>query len=201
MQLLLHLFTWQVGRTSHLAFHTAKHLHSRTFVWSGHDLFMFRSGAREHGKAHFKVKCFCFVLFFPWKNLIILRQLLGEFPLWKCTCKDRGGGGKGRYLYIVKIGNFHPVLTSSLILYRLLFCRQNNHARALPVWPIPSLRQDIFIIFSFLLLKIAALSVKGNEAIYKHVSWWPSNHWVHQPQKHSFTPAFRLHSKRKVGRS
>ncbi len=34
---------------------------------------------------------------------------------WKLICKDRGkGGGKKCYLYIVKIENFHPVLTSSL---------------------------------------------------------------------------------------
>ena len=32
----------------------------------------------------------------------------------KYVRKDRGGGGKGLYLYIVKIENFHPVLTSSL---------------------------------------------------------------------------------------
>ncbi len=30
------------------------------------------------------------------------------------SVKIEGGGGMGRYLYIVKIGNFHPVLTSSL---------------------------------------------------------------------------------------
>ena len=32
----------------------------------------------------------------------------------KSVRKDRGGGGKGLYLYIVKIENFHLVLTSSL---------------------------------------------------------------------------------------
>ena len=33
---------------------------------------------------------------------------------WKSIGKDRGGGGKKLYLYIVKIGNFHPILTPSL---------------------------------------------------------------------------------------
>ncbi len=40
----------------------------------------------------------------------ILVVTAGENP----SVKIEGGGGKGLYLYIVKIENFHPVLTSSL---------------------------------------------------------------------------------------
>ncbi len=32
----------------------------------------------------------------------------------KFICKDKGGGSKWLYLYIVKIDNFHPVLTPSI---------------------------------------------------------------------------------------
>ncbi len=32
----------------------------------------------------------------------------------KLVHKDKGGGGKGLYLYIVKIGNFPEILMSSL---------------------------------------------------------------------------------------
>ena len=39
------------------------------------------------------------------------------------SVKIEGGGGKGRYLYIVKIEIFHPVLTPSLTLCSLL-CAQ-----------------------------------------------------------------------------
>ncbi len=34
----------------------------------------------------------------------------------KFICKDRGGGGQPFYLYTVKIGDFHQILMSSLIL-------------------------------------------------------------------------------------
>ena len=39
------------------------------------------------------------------------------------SVKIEGGGGKSCYLYIVKIENFHPVLTSSL---KLLDARSSN---------------------------------------------------------------------------